>query len=204
MKAVIASSLLAIGLLLSMVDAGAAASTVTGCKVAGRHCAMRCRHKPYAALAKRCLDGCNTTQGKCIQQAYKDIELGKVPPPIGDGAARPGPRQSEEDKKNAEMGRTTPPSGGGTAGSRQSEEDKKNIELGKTVPPSGGGNTPSPSRQSEEDKKNAEMGKTTPRAGRPGSSLPLPCASWQVRYSNDTCGCPSGMRGSKCEEIILH
>lgn len=205
-KAAIASALLAIGFLLLGVDTAGAAKTVTGCKVSARHCEMRCR-QTRPGQTKRCSDKCRSTQSECLHQAYKDIELGKVPPPSGGGATPPASRQSEEDKKNAEMGKTTPPAGvGTTAGSRQSEEDKKNIELGKTVPPSGGGATPAASRQSEEDKKNAEMGKTKPPAGRPspGSAPPQPCASWQVRYSNGTCGCPSGMRGAKCEEIILH
>ena len=150
-KAAIASALLAITFLLLGVDAAAAGKTVSGCKVAEHYCDMRCRRKLRPVLSKRCLATCQTTRAKCIQQAQKDIELGKVAPPAGGGTTKPGPRQSEEDKKNAEMGKTAPP------------------------------------------------------AGHPTSSPPLqPCASWQVRYSNGTCGCPSGMRGAKCDEIILH
>jgi hypothetical protein len=206
MKAAIAPALLALGFVLLGGDDAAAGSSLTICKVAGSHCSMRCRQKPYPVLAKHCRDACKATQAKCIQQAYSDIELGKVPPP-GGGATQPRPRQSEEDKKNAEMGKTTSPSGGSaTAGSRQSEEERKNIELGKIPPPTAGGTTTPSPRQSEEDKKNAEMGRTTPPAGRPspGSTPPQPCASWQVRYANGSCGCPSGMRGPKCGEIILH
>jgi hypothetical protein len=206
MKA-IAPALLALSFILVVGDRAAAGSSVTICKVAGSHCSMRCRQKPYPALARRCRDACNTTQARCIQQAYKDIELGKVRPPTGGGTTKAGPRQSEEEKKNSELGKT----GSGGAGasppsSRQSEEEKKNIELGKVPPPTGGATTTPKPRQSEEDKKNAEMGRTTPPAGRPspGSTPPQPCAAWQVRYANGSCGCPSGMRGPKCEEIILH
>jgi hypothetical protein len=173
------AALVAVGFLLSGVIADAADKTVTGCKVSDRHCEMRCKQRPRPVPSKRCAETCRTTQAKCIQQAQKDIELGKVPLPGGGGTTLPQPRQSEEDKKNHELGKTVPPGGGGAAqpGSRLSEEDKKNLEMGKSTPP----------------------------AGHPTSSPPLqPCASWQIRYSNGTCGCPSGMRGAKCDEIIVH
>jgi hypothetical protein len=38
-----------------------------------------------------------------------------------------------------------------------------------------------------------------PVAGQPGH-----CPEGQILYSNGKCGCPSGMRGAKCDEIIVH
>jgi hypothetical protein len=31
-----------------------------------------------------------------------------------------------------------------------------------------------------------------------------PCDAAHVRYDNGTCGCPSGMTGANCDEIIVH
>lgn len=148
-KYVIGAGLLAMVMLVSGIEGTATATTVTACKVSARHCDYRCRLMLSAYQQRRCLSTCRTSQAKCLQQAYKDIELGKTP---------------------AE----------------------------------GGGTSTSPPPMTHEEKKAAEQGRAKPPASNPGGTPLQPCASWQVRYANGTCGCPSGMRGAQCDEIIIH
>jgi hypothetical protein len=69
---------------------------------------------------------------------------------------------------------------------------------GRTTPPKSKGTSsgkgPGPNNRPIE----VPDGKPQPPPG------PPPCVEPHIRYKDGTCGCPSGLRGEFCEEIIVH